>query len=218
VPGQTTDKLSQVARELEVAIVAPLFEKAAGSEYYNCAVLITASGTIAGTYRKNSIPLSGLEEWSSREKFYFKPGTSGFPVFQLSNQLRVGILICYDRHFPEAARELALHGAELVVIPTTTGGPSRAWWELELQAHAIANTYYVAAVNRVGHDANEPSRPLYFGASFICSYDGSILAQASETSEEIVLADIDPPEIYERRNRLGWFRDRRPELYADLTH
>lgn len=216
IPGPTTATLGRTAQSCGVTIVAPLFERT-DSEYYNSAAVIRPDGTIAGTYRKSSIPLSTLSDWTSREKYYFKPGNTGFPVFDTPGGLRVGVLICYDRHFPEAARVLALRGADIILIPTATGGPARRSWEVELQGMAVSNVLYVGGVNRVGHDDGDLRRPKYFGASVFCSYDGTVLAIAGEEIDDVIYVDIDLAAMSTARQALGWYRDRRPDLYADLV-
>jgi beta-ureidopropionase len=149
------------------------------------------------------------------EKFFFAPGDLGFPTFD-TPFARIGILICYDRHFPEAARVLGLGGAEIVFVPTNTTRMTRYLWDLELRAHAIANVYYVCGVNKVGVDVGGSARD-HHGDSLVCTPRGEILAQASATQEDIVVADVDLSVIPELRALWGYYRDRRPDLYGPLT-
>ena len=142
--------------------------------------MIGPDGQIMGKYRKTSIPLVKTASLIGNEKYYFKPGNLGFPVWQTPFGVNVGVMICYDRHFPEHARLLALNGADLVFVPTATGGMSRYLWEIELQAHAIDNIYYVGGVNRVGFDEGGATEQSYYGASFFADPKGKILDQASE--------------------------------------
>ena len=140
-------------------LVAPIYEKALKGELYNTAVVLGPDGQIMGKYRKSSIPLVKTASLIGNEKYYFKPGNLGFPVWQTPFGVNIGVMICYDRHFPEHARLLALNGADLVFVPTATGGMSRYLWEIELQAHAIDNIYYVGGVNRVGFDEGGATDP-----------------------------------------------------------
>jgi predicted amidohydrolase len=217
IPGPTTDRLGRLAAELGVWLVAPLYERAPADQLFNAAAVIDPRGSVVGRYRKSSIPLSVLPTWTSREKFYFQPGNTGFTVFSGPRGLRFGVLICYDRHFPEAARALALGGADVIVIPTATGGPAFDTWEIELRAMAIANTCFVAGVNRVGRDAKDPERQEYFGSSLLCSYEGTVLDKAGSRDEAIVIGAIETASMATHRQRLGWFRDRRPDLYGSLN-
>jgi beta-ureidopropionase len=149
------------------------------------------------------------------EKFFFAPGDLGFPTFE-TPFARIGILICYDRHFPEAARMLGLGGAEIVFVPTNTTRMTRYLWDLELRAHAIANIYYVCGVNKVGVDVGGSARD-HHGASLIANPRGEIMAEASATQEAIVMADVDLSVIPELRALWGYYRDRRPDLYGPLV-
>ncbi|MFT3872633.1 MAG: nitrilase-related carbon-nitrogen hydrolase [Nocardioides sp.] len=216
--GQTVETMRTVAKRHGVTIVAPIYECAPDGKNYNTAAVIHGDGTLAGVYRKSSIPRSVMSDWVSVEQDYFAPGDTGFRVFDDPSGIRVGIMICYDRHFPEAARVLALRGADLILVPAATGGPSRKWWDVELRAHAIANICYVAGVNRVGFDDHDVDRPFYYGASLIAAHDGSILASGSESTQDVVVADLDLMAMKRAREELGWLRDRRPDLYGDLTN
>lgn len=217
IPGPTTNHLGQLAAELGVWLVASLYERAPADQLFNAAAVIDSSGSIIGRYRKSSIPLSVMPSWQSREKYYFQPGDTGFRVFSGPRGLRFGVLICYDRHFPEAARSLALGGAALIVVPTATGGPAIDSWEIELRAMAIANICFVAGINRVGWDARDIKRPEYFGSTMLCSYDGTVMQRASSHGEAVVTDVIDTAPMTLQRGRLGWFRDRRPDLYGSLA-
>jgi beta-ureidopropionase len=177
------------------------------------AVVIERDGTIAGKYRKTHIPHVGPCFW---EKFYFKPGNLGYPVFETSIG-RIGLIICYDRHFPEIGRALGLKGAELVFNPSATvESLSKYLWELEQPATAVANGYWIGAINRVGTE--EPlSSAKFYGSSYFCDPRGQIVAQASDSEDEVLVHDIDLDMIREVRNTWQFMRDRRPELYGELT-
>jgi beta-ureidopropionase len=211
--GPTVSRMREVAREHGVVLIVPWYEEAQPGVYYNTACVIERDGSVLGKYRKTHIPQVGPCFW---EKFYFKPGNLGYPVWDTSVG-RIGLIICYDRHFPEVARELGLKGAELVFNPSATvESLSRYLWELEQPAHAVANGFWVAASNRVGVEA--PLNPnKFYGSSYFCSPRGKIVAQASDSEDEVLVADIDLDEIREVRNTWQFFRDRRPETYDDLA-
>lgn len=218
IPGPTIDRMAAVAREREVVLIAPIFERAPDGLFYNAAAVIGPDGRVIGKYRKSSIPFMDVArstEPRGNEKFYFEPGDLGFPTFATPFG-RIGILICYDRHFPEAARVLGLDGAEIVFVPTATTGMARHLWDLELRAHAVANVYYVCGVNKVGVDVGGSTRN-HHGASVIVSPRGEILGQASETREDIVVADVDLSVIPELRALWGYYRDRRPDMYGPVV-
>jgi N-carbamoylputrescine amidase len=218
IPGPTIDRMAEVARETGTVLIAPIFERAPDGLFYNAAAVIDPDGRVIGQYRKSSIPLMDVARSSEprgNEKFYFEPGDLGFPVFPTPFG-RIGILICYDRHFPEAARVLGLDGAEIVFVPTATTGMTRYLWDLELRAHAVTNIYYVCGVNKVGVDVGGSARN-HFGSSLIINPRGEILAQASDTREEIVTADVDLSVIPELRALWGYYRDRRPEMYGPVV-
>ena len=219
IPGPTTEKMAALAREIRSVLICPLFEKAMIGEYYNSAVVLGPNGEILGKYRKNHIPLlSRLDpkERTGNEKFYFRPGNLGFPVFQTPFGVTIGILICYDRHFPEAARILALKGADILFVPTATpSGFTRYVWEIELKAHATDNVYYVCGVNKVGKDEGG-SEKVWFGTSLIVNPQGEVIAQGSDREEEVLSADIDLSLIEKIRTSWNFFRDRRPEIYREL--
>lgn len=210
--GPTTRLMRETARRLGIALVVPLYEEVITGVYYNTAVVIDAQGEVLGIYRKNHLPhLPGF--W---EKFYFKHGNLGYPTFDLG-KARIGVYLCYDRHFPEGARLLGMAGADIVFNPSATiDGLSRYLWELEQPAHAVANGYFVGAINRVGHEAPWNSGK-YYGSSYFCDPRGRILAQASEVEDQVLVADLDLSMVREVRNTWQFYRDRRPETYGDLT-
>ena len=211
--GPTVSRMREVAREHGVVLIVPWYEEEQAGVYYNSACVIERDGTVVGKYRKTHIPHVGPCFW---EKFYFKPGNLGYPVWETSVG-RVGLIICYDRHFPEVARELGLKGAELVFNPSATvESLSKYLWELEQPAHAVANGFWIAASNRVGIEA-PLNRHKFYGSSYFCSPRGKIVAQASDSEDEVLVADIDLDEIREVRNTWQFFRDRRPETYGELA-
>jgi beta-ureidopropionase len=210
--GPTTRLMQEVARKHAMVIVVPLYEEEQPGVYYNTAAVIDADGRYLGKYRKNHIPHVAPGFW---EKFYFKPGNLGYPVFD-TKYARVGVYICYDRHFPEGARELGLNGAEIVFNPSATvAGLSEYLWKLEQPAHAAANGFFVGAINRVGYEAPWNIGEFY-GQSYFCDPRGQIIAQASRDRDELVVADLDLDKIREVRNTWQFFRDRRPETYSGL--
>ena len=212
VPGPTTEVMQGLARKYNMAIVVPLYEEAMRGVYYNTAAVIDADGTYLGKYRKQHIPqTSGF--W---EKFFFKPGDGGYPVFQ-TRYAKVGVYICYDRHFPEGARALGLNGAEIVFNPSATvAGLSQYLWKLEQPAHAVANGYFVGASNRVGTEAPWNIGKFY-GTSYFVNPRGQFLAEGSEDKDELVVADLDLSMIDEVRKTWQFYRDRRPEAYGELV-
>jgi beta-ureidopropionase len=212
IPGPTTKRLQEVAKRHDMVLIVPLYEEDAPGVYYNTAVVIDADGTILGKYRKTHIPqLPNF--W---EKFYFRPGNLGYPVFE-TKYARVGVYICYDRHFPEGARVLGLNGAEIVYIPSATSrGLSMHLWRIEQTSHAIANGYFVGTINRVGQE-KELGPNDYYGSSYFCDPRGQIIAQASDTEEEVLVADLDLDLPREVRNTWQFYRDRRPDAYHDIV-
>src|SRR5881628_249833 len=212
VPGPTTERMAEYAKKYRMAMVVPVYEREQAGVYYNTAAVIDADGTYLGKYRKNHIPhTSGF--W---EKFFFKPGNLGYPVFQ-TRYAKVGVYICYDRHFPEGARALGLNGAEIVFNPSATvAGLSEYLWRIEQPAHAVANGYFVGAINRVGHEMPWDIGEFY-GQSYFCDPRGQIIAQAPRDEDAIVVADLNLDMIREVRNTWQFFRDRRPESYAQLV-
>ncbi len=195
-----------------MAMVIPVYEREIAGVYYNTAAVVDADGTYLGKYRKNHIPqTNGF--W---EKYFFKPGNLGYPTFQ-TRYAKIGVYICYDRHFPEGARLLGLHGAEIVFNPSATvAGLSQYLWKLEQPAHAVANGYYIAATNRVGTEAPWNIGKFY-GTSYFCDPRGKFLAEGSEDQDELVVAEMNLDVIEEVRRTWQFYRDRRPETYDDLV-
>jgi N-carbamoylputrescine amidase len=230
IPGPSTDKLSEVARKLRVAVIASLFERRAPGLYHNTAVTLDADGAIAGVYRKMHIPDDPLYH----EKFYFAPGDLGYQAIDTAFG-RVGTLVCWDQWYPEAARLTALQGAETLFYPTAIGwhpaekdefGAAQydAWQTIQ-RAHAIANGVYVAAVNRVGleHGDVRGSRASgpgleFWGGSFLADPFGRVIARASHDAEEILLGEIDLGLIEETRRNWPFLRDRRIDSYAPIAN
>ncbi|HEV8483734.1 MAG TPA: nitrilase-related carbon-nitrogen hydrolase [Blastocatellia bacterium] len=211
--GPTVKLMQEVAAKHSMVLVVPIYEEEMVGVYYNTAAVIDADGRYLGKYRKNHIPHVAPGFW---EKFYFKPGNLGYPAFDTAYG-RIGVYICYDRHFPEGARALGLAGAEIVFNPSATvAGLSEYLWELEQPAHAVANGYFVGAINRVGHEQPWDIGEFY-GKSYFCSPRGKIIAQASRDSDELVVAELDLDQIREVRNIWQFYRDRRPESYGELV-
>jgi beta-ureidopropionase len=212
VPGPTTEAMQGYARKYQMAMVVPVYEREQAGVYYNTAAVIDSDGAYLGKYRKNHIPhTNGF--W---EKYFFKPGNLGYPVFQ-TRFAKVGVYICYDRHFPEGARLLGLNGAEIVFNPSATvAGLSQYLWKLEQPAHAVANGYFVAASNRVGTEAPWNIGKFY-GTSYLVDPRGSFVATASEDKDELVVGVADLEMIEDVRRTWQFYRDRRPETYGDMT-
>ncbi len=212
VPGPTTERLAEYAKKYQMVMIIPVYEKAMDGVYYNAAAVVDADGKYLGKMRKIHIPHTWPGFW---EKFYFKPGNLGYPVFETA-YAKIGIFICYDRHFPEGARILALKGAEILFNPSaTTAGKSRYLWELEQPAQAVANGVFIGAINRVGTEKPwEFGR--FYGSSYFVDPRGKIIAQGSEDKDEVVIADIDLDVIQEVRDGWQFFRDRRPEMYKEI--
>jgi len=212
VPGPTTEAVAKAAAKHQMAVVVPVYEREQAGVYYNTAAVYDADGTYLGKYRKNHIPqTSGF--W---EKYFFRPGNLGYPTFQ-TRYAKIGVYICYDRHFPEGARLLGLNGAEIVFNPSATvAGLSQYLWKLEQPAHAVANGYFMGASNRVGTEAPWNIGKFY-GSSYFVDPRGNFLAQASEDKDELVVAEMDLDLIEEVRRTWQFYRDRRPETYGDMT-
>lgn len=212
VPGPTTDLMSEYAKKYQMVIIVPIYEKDGAGILYNTAAVIDADGKYLGKYRKNHIPQTG-GFW---EKYFFKPGNMGYPVFQ-TRYAKVGIYICYDRHFPEGARALGVNGAEIVYNPSaTTVGQSQYLWKLEQPAHAVANGYFMGCINRVGIE--KPwNLGEFYGTSYFVNPLGEIFACASEDKDELLIAEFDMDMIDQVRSKWQFYRDRRPETYEDLT-
>ncbi len=214
VPDGTTVRLMQeLARKHHMVMVVPVYEEEMAGLFYNTAAVLDSDGAYLGKYRKSHLPHLPPGFW---EKFYFRPGNLGYPVFQTAKG-RIGVYICYDRHFPEGARALGLAGAEIVFNPSATvAGLSEYLWELEQPAHAVANGYFVGAINRVGVEQPWEIGEFY-GKSYFCDPRGQIVAQASRTEDEVLVADLDLDEIVAVRATWQFYRDRRPETYGGLT-
>jgi beta-ureidopropionase len=210
--GPTIQRMQKLAKKHEMVIIVPIYEREMAGVYYNTAAVIDADGKYLGKYRKNHIPHCAPGFW---EKFYFRPGNLGYPVFK-TRYADVGVYICYDRHFPEGARELGLNGAEIVFNPSATvAGLSEYLWRLEQPAHAVANTFFVGAINRVGYE--DPWRiGEFYGQSYFCSPRGQIVVQATRDRDELITAELDLDQIREVRNVWQFYRDRRPETYGGL--
>ena len=210
--GPTTKLMQELAAKHAMVIVVPIYEEDITGVYYNTAAVIDADGRYLGKYRKTHIPqVAGF--W---EKFFFKPGNSGYPVFSTA-YCRLGVYICYDRHFPEGWRALALNGAEYIVNPSATvAGLSQYLWELEQPAAAVANGCYIGTVNRVGTEAPW-NIGRFYGSAYFVDPRGKIIAKASEDKDELLIADMDLAVLRDVRNTWQFFRDRRPETYQGLT-
>jgi beta-ureidopropionase len=211
--GPTIRVMQEQAAKHRMVLIVPIYEREMEGVLYNTAAVIDHRGQYLGKYRKHHLQHCYPGFW---EKFYFKPGTGGYPVFETPFG-RIGVYICYDRHFPEGARELGLNGAEIVFNPSaTTAGLSEYLWKLEQPAHAVANQYFVGAINRVGTE-----RPWnigeFYGSSYFCDPRGQIVAQASRDKDEVLVADLDLDQIAEVRKVWQFYRDRRPETYTGLA-
>lgn len=222
IPGPSTEVFAELAKRHAVVIVASLFEKRAPGLYHNTAVVFDADGTQLGLYRKMHIPDDPL----FYEKFYFTPGDLGFKVFE-TRYARVGVLICWDQWYPEAARLTALAGAELLFYPTAIGwhpaekaeygAAQHDSWETIQRSHAIANGVFVAAANRIGHEGAADGGIEFWGQSFICNPRGVVLAKASTDQPEILTAACDLSLLNEQRTHWPFLRDRRIDAYGDIT-
>jgi len=222
IPGPSTDALTKLAREKSIVIVASLFEKRAAGVYHNTAVVIDADGNILGRYRKMHIP----DDPSYYEKFYFAPGDLGFQSWKTARG-NLGVCVCWDQWYPEAARLTALRGAEILFYPTAIGwhpGEKKKYgaaqfsaWQTMQRSHAIANGCFVAAANRVGHEAPAGGDGIEFwGQSFICTPSGEILAQGSVDREEIVSAEVEWKRVDQHRTHWPFLRDRRVDAYEGI--
>jgi len=223
IPGPSTRAFQKLAKKHAIVIVASLFERRAHGLYHNTAVIIDADGSLLGIYRKAHIPDDPLYY----EKFYFTPGDTGFRAWQ-TKYAKIGVLICWDQWYPEAARLTALQGAEIIFYPTAIGWHPRekaalgvkqhGAWETIQRSHAVANGCFVASVNRVGHEAPAGGDGIEFwGQSFVAGTSGELLAKASADKEEIVLAEVDLAQIDDTRTHWPFLRDRRIDSYGDLT-
>jgi N-carbamoylputrescine amidase len=222
IPGRSTSALGEIARELGIVIIASLFEKRRAGVYHNTAAIIDADGNLLGKYRKMHIPDDPLYH----EKFYFTPGDLGFQAWK-TQRGNLGVCVCWDQWYPEAARLTALRGAEIIFYPTAIGWHPKekkefgkaqhSAWETIQRSHAIANGCYVAAANRVGHEKPAGGDGIEFwGQSFICGPDGEIIAKGSVDREEIITAEVDWDRVNEHRTHWPFLRDRRVDAYAGL--
>jgi len=210
--GPTIQRMIGLAKETGMVLVVPIYEKVDEGTFYNTAAVIDAGGEFLGIYRKTHIP-QVVGFW---EKFYFKPGNLGYPVFETAVGT-IGVYICYDRHFPEGWRALGLAGAKIVFNPSaTTRGHSKYLWQLEQPAAAVANEYFVGAINRVGAEDLEDTD--YYGSSYFVSPRGEMVgAIGSDTSDEVLVRDLDMSLITDVRRHWAFYRDRRPDLYSVLS-
>ena len=215
--GPTTQLMMEYAKKYNMVIVVPIYEEHMTGVYYNTAAVIDADGKYLGKYRKTHIP---QVDPGFYEKFFFKPGDLGYPVFETA-YLKLGVYICYDRHFPEGWRALALNGAEYIVNPSATvAGLSKYLWELEQPASAAANGVFIGAINRIGTEepwASTMNMGEFYGSSYIVNPRGAIEAQASYGDDELLVHEIDLDMVREVRDTWQFFRDRRPDLYGPLT-
>ena len=210
--GETVQLMQELAERYGMVMVVPIYEEEMTGVYYNTAAVIDADGSYLGKYRKTHIPqVAGFYE-----KFFFRPGNLGYPVFETAVG-QVGVYICYDRHFPEGARALGLAGAEIVFNPSATvAGLSEYLWKLEQPAHAVANGYFVGAINRVGHE--QPwNIGEFYGQSYFVDPRGQFVAMGSRDQDELIVADLDLDVIREVRDLWQFYRDRRPDLYNELV-
>ena len=220
IPGASTDQLSVVAKELGVVIIASLFEKRTQGIYHNTTAVLDADGTYLGKYRKMHIP----DDPAYYEKFYFTPGDLGYKVFQ-TKFAKIGVLICWDQWYPEAARLTALMGAEVLFYPTAIGWATsqdqatndeqfNAWQTIQ-RSHAVANGVHVVSVNRVGYEQNGAMK--FWGGSFVANPFGRLLSQASHDKEEVMVVDIDTQRTDSYRTHWPFMRDRRIDSYGDIV-
>jgi N-carbamoylputrescine amidase len=212
IPGPTSELMQELARETHMVLVVPIYEIEQEGVFYNTAFVIDADGTYLGKYRKHHIPqVKGF--W---EKYYFRPGNLGYPIFQTAVG-PIGVYICYDRHFPEGWRALGLAGAKIVFNPSATSrGLSAYLWNLEQPAAAVANEYFVGAINRVG--VEELGDNNFYGSSYFVSPRGQMIGEAASDSEsQCIVRDLDMSELTEVRHTWAFYRDRRPDSYGDLV-
>lgn len=214
--GPVVTRFAALARELQLVMILPIYEEEMPGVYYNTAVVVDADGSIAGKYRKNHIPHVD----NFYEKFYFRPGNLGWPVFDTAIG-KVGVTICYDRHFPEGWRMLGLSGAEIVFNPNASKpGLSNRLWDLEQPTAAAANGYFVVVPNRVGREDNEYGELAvdFYGTSYVADPRGNYVGErGSSSTEELLIRDLDLDLVREVRNEWQFYRDRRPDAYGALT-
>lgn len=214
----TIEHFRAVARELKLVLPISVFEKS-NNAYFNSVVIVDATGEVLGTYRKSHIP----DGPGYTEKYYFSPGDTGFRVWSTTYG-RVGVAICWDQWFPEAARSMALNGAEVILYPTAIGSepPDPTWdssghWQRVMQGHAAANLVPVVAANRHGHESGRTCEITFYGSSFIADNTGNKVAEASRDTDDVIVATFDRAVYSSQRASWGLFRDRRPDLYGSLT-
>jgi N-carbamoylputrescine amidase len=230
IPGPSTERFSKIAKEYNVVIVASLFERRAAGLYHNTAAVIDADGSLLGVYRKMHIPDDPL----FYEKFYFTPGDTGFRAWK-TKYATIGVLICWDQWFPEAARLTALQGAEIIFYPTAIGWhptekaqfgkAQHESWETIMRSHAIANGCYICAPNRIGHEhiLDASGKPVsaegieFWGQSFVAAPDGRVLARAARDREAVLAVPCDLQQVEQSRTHWPFLRDRRIDAYGDLT-
>jgi len=212
IPGPTSELMQELARETHMVLVVPIYEIEQEGVFYNTAFVIDADGTYLGKYRKHHIP----QVQGFCEKYYFRPGNLGYPIFQTAVG-PIGVYICYDRHFPEGWRALGLAGAKIVFNPSATSrGLSAYLWNLEQPAAAVANEYFVGAINRVG--VEELGDNNFYGSSYFVSPRGQIIGEAaSDSQSECIVRDLDMNELTEVRHTWAFYRDRRPDSYGELV-
>ncbi len=206
--GPTILRMKRLAKEFEVVLICPIFEEGEEGRYYNSAVVIDADGETLGCYRKIHIPQIPLWE----EKFYFSPGNLGFPVFKTKFAV-IGVQICWDNFFPEGSRILALKGAQIIFSPTAAAFASQRKWETMISSHAISNGLYMFRVNRVGSEEKQD----FYGRSFCVSPEGEFLDKPTGMKEAIALIEIDLKKIEKVRREWPFFKDRRPEVYQEIS-
>ena len=222
IPGPSTDAFAQLAKKHKVVVIASLFEKRAAGVYHNTAAVIDADGSLLGSYRKMHIPDDPLYH----EKFYFTPGDLGFKTWQ-TRYAKIGVLICWDQWYPEAARLTALQGAQILFYPTAIGwhpGEKKKYgerqhdaWETVQRGHAVANGCYIAVPNRIGHEKLAGRGIEFWGQSFVAGTSGEILARAGAKKEEVLIVPVDVAKVDVTRTHWPFLRDRRIDAYGDLT-
>lgn len=222
IPGPTSEAVARVAKSCKVTVVASLFEKRAPGLYHNTAAVIGPDGEIIGLYRKNHIPDDPL----FFEKYYFTPGDLGFKAFQ-TPEAKLGVLVCWDQWYPEAARLTALEGAEIIVYPTAIGwhpaekpehGVAQVQaWQLAQRAHGLASGVYIAAVNRHGHEGSRPGGIEFWGHSFVSDPYGLILAEAGDSEDRIIIQECSRGRIEDIRRNWPFLRDRRTDIYGGIN-
>jgi len=208
IEGPSMARMRQFSKETGVAMVCPIFEKEDENVFYNSAVVIDAGGEILGCYRKNHVPQIPLWE----ERYYFSPGDLGFPVFRTKFAM-IGVQICWDNFFPEGARILALKGAQIIFSPTAAAFASHKKWETVISTHAISNGLFMFRVNRVGSEEKQD----FYGRSFCVSPEGELLGEPAGMREGIILIDVDLKEIDKVRKEWPFLKDRRPDVYEELS-